>query len=144
MHWLPNYLFNQPGLERTLRKGLNRFDSIHLRLEHQLHSMAQKKDHVSLTVQDLKRETEYELSARYVWACDASSSVRQLMDLPLEDLDFDEEWIVIDVKVNDPTTLPEANIQYLNPPAPLPMSWGLATTGAGNLCSIRVSHPRRL
>ncbi len=119
LHWLPNYLFNQPGLEKALRKGLERFDTIDVRLEHQLHSMAQKRDHVSLTVQDLKRETEYELSARYVWACDgASSSVRQLMDLPLEDLDFDEEWIVVDVKVNEPTKFPETNIQYCEPTRP--------------------------
>ena len=119
LHWLPNYLFNQPGLEKELRNGLKRFGSIDVRLEHQLNKMAQKKDHVSLTVQDLKRGTECDLSARYVWACDgASSSVRRLMDLPLEDLGFDEEWIVIDVKVSDPTTLPETNIQYCEPARP--------------------------
>ena len=119
LHWLPNYLFNQPGLEKALRKGLDRFDSIDVRLQHKLQSISQRKDHVRLTVQDLERETECDLSARYVWACDgASSSVRRLMDLPLEDLDFDEEWIVIDVKVSDPTTLPETNIQYCEPARP--------------------------
>ena len=119
LHWLPNYLFNQPGLEKALRHGLRRFESIDVRLEHEVRSMAQKRDYVRLTVQDLQRGTEYDLSAHYVWACDgAGSPVRHLMDLPLEDLDFDEEWIVIDVKVNDPTILPETNIQYCEPTRP--------------------------
>lgn len=119
LHWLPNYLFNQPGLEKALRQGLKRFESVDVRLEHEVHSTVQQKDHVRLTVQDLQRGAEYGISARYVWACDgAGSPVRHLMELPLEDLDFDEEWIVIDVNVSDPTTLPETNIQYCEPARP--------------------------
>ena len=119
LHWLPNYLFNQPGLEKTLRNGIERFNSVDVRLEHHLYSISQDDNYVQLSVRDLQSELEYELSTRYLWACDgAGSPVRRMMTLPQEDLDFDEEWIVIDVRVNDPSTLPEKNIQYCEPGRP--------------------------
>jgi len=119
LHWMPNYLFDQPCLETTLRKGIERFETVGVRLEHELVSLKQEPDCIQLTINDLKAETEYEISTRYVWACDgAGSPVRRSLGLTLEDLDFDEEWIVIDVKVNDTSTLPETNIQYCEPPRP--------------------------
>ena len=119
LHWLPSYLFNQPELEKALRRGLLRFDNIDARLENEVRSIFEDGDHVRLNVLDFQLEMEYQISTRYVWACDgAGSLVRRLMTLPLEDLDFDEEWIVVDVKVGDPSTLPEMNIQYCEPNRP--------------------------
>jgi 3-(3-hydroxy-phenyl)propionate hydroxylase len=59
--------------------------------------------------------------ARYVIACDGgSSTVRTLLDMPLEDLDFDEPWLVVDVLVNERglAKLPKVSVQYCEPERP--------------------------
>jgi 3-(3-hydroxy-phenyl)propionate hydroxylase len=65
--------------------------------------------------------------ARYVIACDgASSTVRGLVGIALEDLGFDEPWLVVDVQVNDKglARLPRTSVQYCNPERPATMVIG--------------------
>jgi 3-(3-hydroxy-phenyl)propionate hydroxylase len=40
------------------------------------------------------------------------------LERPLEDLAFDERWLVVDVLVDDAAPLPEINVQYCNPDRP--------------------------
>jgi 3-(3-hydroxy-phenyl)propionate hydroxylase len=59
--------------------------------------------------------------AKYVIACDGgSSTVRTQLDMPLEDLDFDEPWLVVDVLVNERglAKLPKVSVQYCEPERP--------------------------
>jgi 3-(3-hydroxy-phenyl)propionate hydroxylase len=59
--------------------------------------------------------------ARYVIACDGgSSTVRTRLGMPLEDLDFDEPWLVVDVLVNERglAKLPKVSVQYCEPERP--------------------------
>ena len=65
-----NYLFTSQVWKDALRKGLDRFDSIDVRLQHQLHSMALEEGITLGSPYKILRETECALSARYVWACD--------------------------------------------------------------------------
>ncbi len=65
--------------------------------------------------------------ARYLIACDGGSSpVRTQMDMPLEDLDFDEPWLVVDVRVNERglAKLPKVSVQYCEPERPCTMVIG--------------------
>ena len=58
--------------------------------------------------------------ARYVIACDGgSSTVRAQLGIELEDLDFDEPWLVVDVLVNERglAKLPKTSVQYCEPRA---------------------------
>jgi 3-(3-hydroxy-phenyl)propionate hydroxylase len=60
--------------------------------------------------------------AKYVIGCDgASSIVRGLVDLELDDLDFDEPWLVIDVEANASgmAKLPRNSAQYCEPSRPI-------------------------
>jgi 3-(3-hydroxy-phenyl)propionate hydroxylase len=59
--------------------------------------------------------------AKYAIACDGgSSTVRTQLDMPLEDLDFDEPWLVVDVLVNEQglAKLPKVSMQYCEPERP--------------------------
>src|SRR5262249_42028698 len=59
--------------------------------------------------------------ARYLIACDgASSTVRRLLDMPLDDLGFDEPWLVVDMLVNESVLgrLPDACAQFGDPAGP--------------------------
>ena len=60
-------------------------------------------------------------SAAYLVACDgASSPVRRWLGIELEDFEYDEPWIVVDVMVNDEhlAQLPPTNVQYCHPERP--------------------------
>jgi 3-(3-hydroxy-phenyl)propionate hydroxylase len=118
--WSGDYFFYQPEMERELRAGLARFASVDLRLGVTLLDLEQTDTGVILTVDDPKgRDT---LRARWVIACDgASSGVRKRLDVRLDDLDFDEPWLVIDAEVDGPLTFPgftgappEADLQNLS------------------------------
>jgi 3-(3-hydroxy-phenyl)propionate hydroxylase len=59
--------------------------------------------------------------ARYVIGCDgASSTVRALAGLALQDLEFDEPWLVVDALVNERglAKLPATSVQYCEPQRP--------------------------
>jgi 3-(3-hydroxy-phenyl)propionate hydroxylase len=61
------------------------------------------------------------VQAKYVIACDgASSTVRTQLEMALEDLDFDEPWLVVDLLVNERglAKLPQVSIQYCEPARP--------------------------
>ena len=80
----------------------------------------QLDDRVRLTVMDLDVETEQTIDSRYLLACDgANSPTRRLLNMTLEDLGFDEPWIVIDVFVKNPDKFPDTNIQYCEPERPM-------------------------
>jgi len=61
------------------------------------------------------------VQARYVIACDgASSTVRGLAGMPLDDLGFDEPWLVVDVLLNERglAKVPATSVQYCEPQRP--------------------------
>jgi hypothetical protein len=64
---------------------------------------------------------ERQVRARYVLACDGgTSSLRTRLGLEMEDLQFDEPWMVVDVLVNEELAdrLPATNIQFCEPERP--------------------------
>ena len=55
------------------------------------------------------------VTAKYVVACDgAASTVRKLVGIEYEDLAFDQEWLVVDLRVSERglAKLPPVSIQY--------------------------------
>jgi 3-(3-hydroxy-phenyl)propionate hydroxylase len=61
------------------------------------------------------------VTARYAIGCDgASSTVRELLGIEFEDLDFDEPWLVVDMLVDEMAAakLPQVCIQYCEPERP--------------------------
>jgi 3-(3-hydroxy-phenyl)propionate hydroxylase len=118
--WSGDYFFYQPELERELRVGLERFANVDLRLGVSLVDLEQSVSGVVLEVDGpAGREA---LRARWVIACDgASSGVRKKLGVCLDDLDFDEPWLVIDAEVDGPLRFPdlsgvpdEADLQNLS------------------------------
>ena len=116
--WPPNIVFVQPELERALRGRLADHPSIDVRLGHKVVAVLPNRDETRLSVLDAAGE-RYDLTARYVLACDgAGSFLRDAAGLTLEDLQFDEPWLVVDVLLNADVVLPEVNIQFCDPARP--------------------------
>lgn len=101
-----DYFFYQPELEAALRHALAAWPNVELRLGLELAGMHQDADLVTLTLVD-----GTELFARWVIGCDgARSSLRKAAGIRLDDLAFDEPWLVVDAEVDGPISFPELGL----------------------------------
>lgn len=118
--WAPNFTCDQPGVEAVLRKTVATMPSVRFGLGTELHALHQHGDGVALSLRDDKGNG-LDCEARWVVGCDgASSTVRRLTGLHLRSHDYDEPWIVVDLKVGADALqqLPETNVQYCEPERP--------------------------
>ncbi len=122
----PSAVFTQPPVERILRAHAASFKQVRVDLGQTLAGLTQDASGVTLRLQSDRGQTR-SVRARYVIACDgASSTVRGLTGLALQDLGFDEPWLVVDVLVNDRglARLPVTSVQYCDPARPATMVIG--------------------
>ena len=118
--WSNDYFFYQRELEAHLRDALDRFDNVTLKLGTELNDIRNLTDHVALDV--TSNGSQQTLQARYVIACDgARSVVRKRLGIALDDLNFEEPWLVVDAEVDGPVSFPpianlpdDCNIQQLS------------------------------
>lgn len=118
--YLPNMVFTQPPVERILRARAETHPSVTIDLGKEVVFLEQQEQGVSMTIRD-EAGNEETVHARYVIACDgASSTIRRLIDIPLDDLGFDEPWLVVDLIVNNAALakLPGVCAQYCDPARP--------------------------
>lgn len=116
----PSVVFTQPPVEKILREYANSHASVTVALGLTLTDLTQDADLATLSLRHEDGHTSH-VKAKYVIGCDgASSSVRSLTGIQLEDLGFDEPWLVVDVMVNEHglAKLPKTSVQYCNPERP--------------------------
>lgn len=116
----PTMVFTQPPVEAALREQVAALPSVAVALGREAIALEQAADRVSLRLVG-DDGAEQRIEARYAVGCDGASSwMRQTLGLTLEDLDFDEPWLVVDVLVNEKglATLPEVSVQYCEPQRP--------------------------
>ena len=117
--YTPSVVFTQPPVERALRARVAQLPSVRVDLGVEMRQIGQDGEGVSLT---LDREGQaFQVRARYAIACDGGSSiVRTQLGMSLDDLDFDEPWLVVDVLVNARglAKLPKTSVQYCEPERP--------------------------
>jgi 3-(3-hydroxy-phenyl)propionate hydroxylase len=95
--WPEDLVFFQPELDAMLRRGVARHPNVEVRL-------GQAAPPVDA------------MEERFVVACDgAASSTRRALGVPLVDLGFDEAWLVVDVLLRRPVTLPQVIQQVCDP-----------------------------
>lgn len=118
--WSNDWFFYQPELEAHLRAGFARFDHVALKTGAEFTAIEQDADGVRATfVQDGAASV---VTARWAIACDGSRSpVRKALGIELDDLDFEEPWLVVDAEVDGPVAFPviagvpaEADLQRLS------------------------------
>ncbi|PIT78554.1 bifunctional 3-(3-hydroxy-phenyl)propionate/3-hydroxycinnamic acid hydroxylase [Limnohabitans sp. B9-3] len=116
----PSVVFSQPPVEKILRDYAESHASVTVALGWTLVDLTQDIDLATLSFKSEDGHTS-QVKAKYVIGCDgASSSVRSLVGIALEDLGFDEPWLVVDVMVNAHglAKLPKTSVQYCNPERP--------------------------
>ncbi len=115
--WAGGYMFHQPGLEATLRLAVEESPLAEVWPGHSFLSLDAGPDGVVTTV--LGPGGARRVRSAYVVACDGGASpVREALGLPLEDLAFDEPWLVVDVTLGEATRVPPINLQRCDPARP--------------------------
>ncbi len=111
---------NQPEVERAIRSCLDRYDSVELRVSHEVNEFQQVDDHVELTVRDLASRRTRQHRARWLLACDgARSSVRKESGIGWKNLGYDCDWLVVDVALARSVALTPFAQQICDPDRPV-------------------------
>lgn len=119
--YTPSMVFSQPPVEAELRRHATGFSCVQAELGVELVNLEQRSDCVEATLKDAGGRLRT-VTARYVLGCDgAASAVRQIAGIALEDLIFDEPWLVVDVRVDHAALakLPQNSAQFCNPARPV-------------------------
>jgi 3-(3-hydroxy-phenyl)propionate hydroxylase len=111
--------FHQPGYDRAVRRTVSAWPTVRMFLE----TAAQRFEAGSQgAVVRAKRRSggDVTVSARYVVACDgARSPVRTQLGMGLKDLDFREQWIVVDLMLKGEVPgLPDHAVNVCDPKRP--------------------------
>lgn len=113
--WAPNYVFDQPAFEGIIRSRLSELGSVQVHLEADVAAEGQDASGAWIDVR-LRGEAEMtRVTGKYLIACDGGAShIRTRLDIPLEDLNFHEPWLVVDAIINDEklADLPQTQVQY--------------------------------
>lgn len=118
--YTPSMVFTQPPVEAELRRHAEALATVEVATGVELIDLAQTDAAVTAKLRAANGDTRH-VQARYLIGCDgASSTVRQLVGIALEDLIFDEPWLVVDVLVKDAALakLPETSAQFCDPARP--------------------------
>jgi len=118
--YVPSLVFSQPPLEKVLREKVASLPNVEVQLGQRLIALTQDDQKATLTFEDAHQAKRH-FEAKYVVGCDgASSFVRQAVGIELEDLGFDQPWLVVDVLLNDTgmAKLPKVSMQICEPKRP--------------------------
>ncbi len=112
--WPASLFFHQPGVERTVRKTALEL-GVHVLLGVEVTGVDTRDDGVRLTLAD-----DTVVDAAWVVGCDgARSFVRKELGVELDDLEFEEPWLVVDLVVRgDAPQLPDRALQVCDPARP--------------------------
>lgn len=95
--------FDQPQLERALRRSLAAHPHADMRFGYELLSFAQGVEAVRATVREVVSGRRRSIRARWLVGCDgASSSVRNELGVAFAGSTFSEPWLVVDVTCDEP------------------------------------------
>ena len=115
--WPAANMIHQPSVEAALRNRISELASVDLRTAWALHDFSTVNDGVVARFETPNGEQS--VTGRYLIGADgASSRVRTLIGASVENLQFDEPWLVIDTRVQDASRLPEINLQICDPIRP--------------------------
>ena len=116
----PSVVFTQPAVEGILREMVTSLPTVECALGWKAVGLEQDDENVTLRLLGPEGQGRT-VTARYLIAYDgAGSTIRGLIGSNLEDLGFDEPWLVVDVLANERglAKLPRTSVQYCEPERP--------------------------
>ena len=115
--WPGANMIHQPSVEAALRGRLAQLPTARLESRWEVESFTE--DASGVTAMIATPEGERQVRVRYLVGADgARSPVRKASGIVFEDLHFEEPWLVVDALVDDPSRLPDVNLQICDPARP--------------------------
>lgn len=112
--WPLSSMFNQPSLEALLDRRVAELPPVEVRRGVEVAGLLQDGDGVTLHTAH-----RGDVRARYVVGCDgANSTVRDLVRLPVNDLGYFYDWLVVDVILDEARVFDPLNLQICDPARP--------------------------
>lgn len=112
--WPISSMFNQPALEALLRDRAQSLPGIEIRRGVEIVALEQVDGAIILRGND-----GTEVQACYVVGCDgANSAIRSLVGLPVRDLGYFYDWLIVDVVLDEPRVFDPLNLQICDPARP--------------------------
>ncbi len=112
--WPFSSMFCQPELEALLEARANSLPTIDVRRGVAVDALEQHEDLVTVGTSSGDR-----VRARYVVGCDgANSTVRELLDIGVDDRGFFYDWLIVDVVLDEPRVFDPINLQICDPNRP--------------------------
>ena len=127
--WPFSSMFCQPELEALLLRRADALPSLEIRRGVHVDDIEQHDEDVSVRLTSVVLGSDHQVvdragvsesvRARYVVGCDgANSTVRSLLDVPIEDRGFFYDWLIVDVILNEPRVFDPPNLQVCDPVRP--------------------------
>ena len=112
--WPQSSMFNQPALEAMLDERARSFPNIEVRRGGEVIGLEQDADGVTLHANGAAG-----VRARYAVGCDgANSTIRTVLGVPVEDLGFFYDWLIVDVVLDHERVFDPINLQICDPVRP--------------------------
>jgi 3-(3-hydroxy-phenyl)propionate hydroxylase len=111
--------FHQPGFDRSVRAAVAALENVDIRLGTEMTGFTVESEGVELETISRDR-TRAKLRASWLVGCDGAwSPVREEIGIRLEDLGFEEQWLVVDLVLHQPlASLPNHAIHHCDPARP--------------------------
>ncbi|MDB5875044.1 MAG: hypothetical protein JWQ07_4486 [Ramlibacter sp.] len=125
--WPSDYLIYQPYVEVALDSAVRRCPSVQVHHSWEAVDIEQLDDHVRVMLRNTGDEGSgggqlRTVRARYVVASDGGSSfVRRKLEMPMTDLGFSQDWLVLDFREKQKLQFPFENGQICDPARPMCM-----------------------
>lgn len=117
--WANTMMFHQPRIEAVLRESVKRFENVEIRLGWSLIDLTQQDDGVIAHIQQVEGGARESVQCHYLLAADgASSPIRQILGIELEDLGCDEPWLVVDWIIDENVEVEGWAYQLCDPARP--------------------------
>ena len=112
--WPFSSMFCQPELEALLAARARALPTVEIRRGVAVDALEQHEDFVALGC-----NSGSAVRARYVVGCDgANSTVRELLDIGVDDRGFFYDWLIVDVVLDEPRAFDPINLQICDPNRP--------------------------
>ena len=112
--WPPMRFFHQPYTDREIRNKLLN-SSCDILVEHELIQI-NDSNKSSCSIKNLKTNKTIDYEFKYLIGADgANSKIRELKNIKQEDLNYDRDWIIIDIELLTEKELGEFAIQICDP-----------------------------
>jgi len=118
--WYPSYRFNQPDLEKQLRKKLKKYKKVKIKQNSEVTKIKNFKNYVKINFKNIIDNNIDEIKSKYVIGCDGANSItRSQMNTKMDNLGFTQKWAVVDLILKkEKKKLPDRTIQYSNSKQP--------------------------